>query len=123
MAWGTKSFFGIVMQPVQKHMYTCHVYFSDLGPVHTDPGKFENASFFLWLGQPSTLNRRFRSPKTELFKKLSPKWVSFSNLPGLMWTENILRGVLKFLRFQIYPGQCGRGLSLENFVLHKKFFR
>ncbi len=37
--------------------------------------------------------------------------MSFSNLPGFMWTENILPGVFKFLRFQMYPGQCGRGLS------------
>ena len=32
------------------------------------PDKFENASFFLLLGLPSTLKWRFRSPKTELFQ-------------------------------------------------------
>ncbi len=47
---------------------TVKCYSGDWGPVHTDPGKFKNASFFLRLGQPSTLKRRFRSPKTELFK-------------------------------------------------------
>ncbi len=28
-----------------------------------------------------------------------------------------LRGVFKFLRFQIYPGQCGRGLTNVNVLL------
>ncbi len=41
---------------------------SNLGPVHTDPGKFENASFFPRLGHLSTLKRHFWSPKTGLLK-------------------------------------------------------
>ena len=41
---------------------------SNLGPVHADPDKFENASFFLRFGQSFTLKRRFRSPKTKLLE-------------------------------------------------------
>ena len=36
--------------------------------VHTKPDKFENATFFIRIGLPSTLKRRFRCPKTELFE-------------------------------------------------------
>ena len=36
-----------------------------LGYVHTKPDKFENATFFIRIGLPSTLKR---CPKTELFE-------------------------------------------------------
>ena len=39
-----------------------------LGPVHTYPDTFENASFFIRFGLASTRRRRFRSPKTKLFE-------------------------------------------------------
>ena len=39
-----------------------------LGYVHTKPDKFENATFFIRIGLPSTLKRRFRCPKAELFE-------------------------------------------------------
>ncbi len=40
-----------------------------LGPVHTNPDKFENLIFcFHWIGQPSTPKRRFRSTKAKLFE-------------------------------------------------------
>ena len=38
------------------------------GYVHTKPDKFENATFFIPKGLPSTLKRRFWCPKTELFE-------------------------------------------------------
>ena len=38
------------------------------GYVHTKPDKFENATFFIRIGLPSTLKRRFRCPKTEVFE-------------------------------------------------------
>ena len=39
-----------------------------LGYVHTKPDKFEIATIFIRIGLPSTLKRRFRCPKTELFE-------------------------------------------------------
>ena len=39
-----------------------------LGPVHTMPDKFENATLFLRIRLPSTLIRIKRSTKTELFE-------------------------------------------------------
>ena len=46
------------------------------GYVHTKPDKFQNATFFIRIGLPSTLKRCFRCPKTELFWKRSPKWIN-----------------------------------------------
>ena len=40
----------------------------DLGPVHTMPDKFENATLLLRIRLPSTLIRIKRSTKTELFE-------------------------------------------------------
>ena len=45
-----------------------HVGLVMLGPVHTYPDLFENASFFIRFGFPSTRRRRFQSPKTKLFE-------------------------------------------------------
>ena len=44
-----------------------------LGPVHTYPDIFENASFFIRFGFPSTRRRRFQSPKTKLFENANVK--------------------------------------------------
>ncbi len=71
------------------------------GPVHTDPGKFENASFFSLVRPTVHTKPAFSVTEKGAFQKRSPKWVSFSNLPGLMWTENILRSVFKFTRVSV----------------------
>ena len=41
---------------------------SFLDPVHTQPGTLGNGDFFLRIRLPSTCTRRFRAPKTEVFK-------------------------------------------------------
>ena len=43
----------------------------DLGPVHTYPDIFENASFFIRFGLASTRRRRFRHQKRSFSKTLS----------------------------------------------------
>ena len=48
--------------------YETNIYIQLLGYVHTKPDKFENATFFIRIGLPSTLKRCFRCPKTELFE-------------------------------------------------------
>ena len=43
------------------------------GYVYSKPDKFENATFFIRIGLPSTLKRCFRCPKTELFENALQK--------------------------------------------------
>ena len=60
---------------------------ASLGPVHTYPDIFENASFFIRFGFPSTRRRRFQSPKTKLFESaLQSGSFSKRRFPVLVWT-------------------------------------
>ena len=59
---------------------------SNLGPIHTAPDKFENATLLLRLGLLSTLIRINCPPKTEISKTLF-KVDKFKNAV-LLWTEN-----------------------------------
>ena len=59
----------------------------DSGYVHTKPDKFENATFFIRIGLPSTLKRCFRCPKTELFENaLQSGEIRKPLLSVLVWT-------------------------------------
>ena len=61
-----------------------------LGTVHTNPDKFENASFFMFFlrfGQLSTLKRRFGHLKTELCENgLQAGKIWKRRLGGVVWT-------------------------------------
>ena len=62
-----------------------------LGPVHTMPDKFENATLLLRIRLPSTLIRIKRSTKTELFENALQSgtiWKRYFFV--LVWTENFL---------------------------------
>ena len=62
-----------------------------LGPVHTMPDKFENATLLLRIRLPSTLIRIKRATKTELFENALQSgtiWKRYFFV--LVWTENFL---------------------------------
>ena len=70
---------------------SCQLVQNILGPVHTMPDKFENATLLLRIRLPSTLVRIKRSTKTELFENALQSgtiWKRYFFV--LVWTENFL---------------------------------
>ena len=71
MKWQPREICFIPIEKIDQRKYAHWLLKNQLdrGPaVHTVPEEFENGALFLRLGLPSTLIRRNRPPKTELFK-------------------------------------------------------